>query len=72
MPIYEFECKKCKKQFELIVFSGDIPECPYCKNKDITKRISTFNAHNVGPGPASSKSGESCNTCISKNCSTCK
>jgi len=32
LPIYEYECLKCKKRFETLVFNGkDEPqECPHC------------------------------------------
>lgn len=33
MPIYEYECEKCKHQFELIQKFSDMPvkECPVCQ-----------------------------------------
>ena len=36
MPIYEYECKDCSMQFELIGSFGDNPEspCPKCEGKD--------------------------------------
>ncbi len=72
MPIYEYQCKKCNKEFELLVFSGETPECPYCKHKDLTKKISIFNTCGIGPKLTSSSSSATCNTCSSKNCSSCK
>lgn len=42
MPLYEFECQKCNKLFEVIVpmsQSGDVIKCPYCKRK-LKKRMS--------------------------------
>jgi len=36
MPIYEFECDKCKKQFEVVTLSlSEKPKavCPKCKSK---------------------------------------
>ena len=43
MPIYEFECEKCKKQFEVVTLSlSEKPKaaCPACKSKKTRKMIS--------------------------------
>ena len=30
MPIYEYTCTKCGKDFEELVFGDDLPACPHC------------------------------------------
>ncbi|OGS24505.1 MAG: hypothetical protein A2297_05130 [Elusimicrobia bacterium RIFOXYB2_FULL_48_7] len=71
MPIYEFSCQKCGKKFELLLFTGDVPECPDCGNKGLTKHMSVFSAHGVGSGPASA-GGSGCGNCPpGHNCSSC-
>ncbi len=42
MPIFEYQCKNCKKEFEKLVFAGEESEvhCPECKSADITKKMS--------------------------------
>ena len=42
MPIYEFICNKCNREFEELVLSENdpAPVCPACKNQDVTKLIS--------------------------------
>jgi len=41
MPIYEYQCKGCGKQFEYLVLpSSSDPECPSCHKKDLQKLIS--------------------------------
>jgi len=43
MPIYEYECNKCKKKYELILMSVKEkaePLCPKCKSKDARKLVS--------------------------------
>ncbi len=42
MPIFEFECKKCKHQFEELVLSSNesAPKCPKCQHKRVSKLIS--------------------------------
>ncbi|MDD5132390.1 MAG: zinc ribbon domain-containing protein [bacterium] len=69
MPIFEYICKKCKKQFELLVYSGDIPECPACKSQELSKLISRVSL-GAGTGSASSSGGK-CSSCASGHCSHC-
>ena len=41
MPIYEYECKACKRQFEyLLLPSSAAPECPGCHHQDLQRLIS--------------------------------
>jgi len=43
MPIYEYECKKCSKQFETLLLPGDQkPACPECGSRDLRKLVSRF------------------------------
>lgn len=41
MPIYEYSCKGCGHQFELLVLKGTTPACPSCQGQDLEKQIST-------------------------------
>jgi putative FmdB family regulatory protein len=43
MPIFEYECKKCSHNFEVLVVSaGDpAPKCPECQSTDVAKLISS-------------------------------
>jgi len=69
MPIYEFHCNECGKDFEELVFSSS-PEvaCLNCNSKNIVKKFSVFAFKSEGK-PLSSSSG--CGGCSSANCSTC-
>jgi len=42
MPIFEYQCDNCKKEFEKLVFAGEEGDikCPECKSPDITKKMS--------------------------------
>jgi putative FmdB family regulatory protein len=41
MPIYEYKCRSCGRQFEyLILSSTPAPKCPSCKKKDLERLIS--------------------------------
>ena len=72
MPIYEFTCGKCGKDFEMLVFKNDEPVCPACGSKDPVRKMSSF-GFSVGYKFKSSSSGtgSSCSHCGSSNCSSC-
>ena len=43
MPIYEYKCKDCNKEFELLTTSAKDDQkiqCPTCKSANVTKLIS--------------------------------
>jgi putative FmdB family regulatory protein len=41
MPIYEYQCKACGRQFEYLVLpSSPKPECPACHKKNLQQLIS--------------------------------
>jgi putative FmdB family regulatory protein len=45
MPLYEFNCSKCEKDFELLVRSSNwegTAACPHCGSKKLTKKLSVF------------------------------
>jgi putative FmdB family regulatory protein len=42
MPIYEYECRACRHQFEAIVRTGDTPACPECRSADLERLVSLF------------------------------
>ena len=63
MPIFEYTCKKCGKEFERVVFSGDEKDitCPECKSKDVKKNMSasTFMGAGIGSCATSFPKGPS-------------
>ena len=40
MPLYSYQCKKCDKEFELLVSSSDVPVCPGCGGKKLDRLMS--------------------------------
>lgn len=57
MPIYEYRCKKCGKEFEELVLSGDeTPNCPECGKEDTERLLSGFAVSGSGDGEAGSMS----------------
>ena len=48
MPIYEYRCNQCKKEFQrLFLNAKEISEvkCKFCKSNNITKLLSSFCVH---------------------------
>ena len=48
MPIYEYWCDRCKREFSrLFLNSGDVNEvrCSYCQSKRVTRLLSSFHHH---------------------------
>ena len=66
MPIYEFECGKCKNVFEVLCRTSDkmIAYCPACKSKKTKKRMSVF-----GGKVGNTSAGGGCGTCAATSCS---
>jgi putative FmdB family regulatory protein len=43
MPIYEYQCASCGREFETLVRgSSPAPECPACNGTDLRKKLSAF------------------------------
>lgn len=42
MPIFEYQCDHCKKEFEKLVFAGEEEKvhCPGCASVEVTKKMS--------------------------------
>ncbi|MBX3347533.1 MAG: zinc ribbon domain-containing protein [Nitrospira sp.] len=61
MPLYEYRCGQCEKQFEVtqsVYARVEDTECPYCHAKEATRLLSAFSSNVVGarkPGFTESK-----------------
>ena len=42
MPIYEYACLDCGREFEALVRSTTVPECPQCHSVQLNKKLSVF------------------------------
>lgn len=40
MPMYEYRCKACEAEFELLVRSSTVPACPKCGAGDLDRIVS--------------------------------
>ena len=48
MPIFEYRCRACRHDFEVLVRAGDTPACPSCAATDLEKQISLFAVDSEG------------------------
>jgi putative FmdB family regulatory protein len=40
VPLYEYECRKCSRVFEELVFGSTVPSCPGCGGEDLERLMS--------------------------------
>jgi putative FmdB family regulatory protein len=67
MPIYEYECKKCRNAFEVLFRSGDEQTgiaCPACNSRR-TKRLMSAFAGKIGNTTGGSAG---CGSCAATSC----
>jgi putative FmdB family regulatory protein len=41
MPMFEYQCRDCDREFEAYVSAARAPECPGCRSANLTKRLSS-------------------------------
>jgi putative FmdB family regulatory protein len=67
MPIYEYQCGTCGREFEKLVRSSSPkPECPDCNGTDLRKKLSAF-ATISGGASAQSDLPAACQSCGNPN-----
>ncbi|HPA13849.1 MAG TPA: zinc ribbon domain-containing protein [Desulfobacterales bacterium] len=72
MPIYEYHCEKCDRNFECLVFGQERPECPSCHSKSVNRLISACRFISKGGGGETVKtSASSCSGCNAASCAGC-
>ena len=75
MPIYEYHCDQCGKDFEYLVFGGQAPtSCPLCQSAKVQRLMSAcgFVSKSAGGQTVSRSAGASaCAGCHATSCSTC-
>jgi putative FmdB family regulatory protein len=62
MPIYEYACKSCGDEFEALVRSRSVPNCPSCRSTELEKKLSVF-ATAASNAEAASLADGPCGTC---------
>ncbi|MBW2240047.1 MAG: zinc ribbon domain-containing protein [Deltaproteobacteria bacterium] len=74
MPIYEYHCDTCEKDFECLVFGNERPVCPSCNNKKVKKIMSActfYSKSSHGQTVKAAASASSCGGCSATSCSSC-
>lgn len=61
MPIFEFECRSCRKKCEAFLLSkSEAPRCPSCGSTDLARLLSSFSARTASNRAAHRAGGCSC------------
>lgn len=63
MPIYEYICQNCKKEFEFLTHGKEAPICPQCKGNNLSKKFSVFAVSQKSGDVKPCDVGESCHSC---------
>ena len=62
MPIYEYACQDCGREFEMLVRSDTRPACPQCHSEQLDKQLSVFATAAAAPEAAPAMPGP-CGSC---------
>jgi len=75
MPIYEFQCRACGKEFEEFFRSTGAakpPPCPKCRSRKTERQFSVFGMSSGSAGKLEkTTSGASCGGCRRSSCAGC-
>jgi len=59
MPIFEYACKSCDHEFEVLVLGSEKASCPKCQSKSLSPKLSVF----AVSAKATASSGPSMGAC---------
>ena len=69
MPLYDYHCPACSRDFELLVLGGDVPECPGCKSRKVERRMSVpARSGSASASPDFSRLGPPAGGCCGGSC----
>jgi putative FmdB family regulatory protein len=62
VPLYEYRCRKCSREFEELVMGNAQPACPSCQSQDLERVLSVVAVGKSQPEPPPSP----CGSCASR------
>ena len=70
MPIYEYACLSCGREFEELVQGDQQPACPACGKSLLERCMSVPAGHVAGAGPSACPARDSCGAshCCGPSC----
>jgi putative FmdB family regulatory protein len=72
MPIYEYICLDCKKEYEILRSYNESDQpmaCDKCGGENVKRKLSVFFAQSGGS--TISGAGGGCSSCAGGNCGSC-
>lgn len=66
MPIHEYACRDCQRDFEVLVRHDTVLQCPACRSTSLERRLSVFATTASGLTGATalpSRDFSACGTC---------
>ena len=73
MPIYEYICLDCKKEYEILRSFNEADQpmaCNECGGENVKRKLSVFYAQSGGH-TVSGAGGGGCSSCAGGNCGSC-
>lgn len=70
MPIYEYACQNCGREFEELIRGDEQPVCPGCGQSKVERQLSVPAAHTAGSSDSSCPARDACGMshCCGQNC----
>jgi putative FmdB family regulatory protein len=77
MPIYEYKCHACGREFETLVMGSTQPQCPDCSSHELSRLMSACGFVSRATGAAGESTvkrtaaSSGCSGCSATNCASC-
>ena len=68
MPLYEYACRDCESEFELLIRGSEQPHCPKCDSGRLEKLLSVPAAHSITAGQGAGRDLPTCRPMPSGGC----
>jgi putative FmdB family regulatory protein len=73
MPIYEYACQKCQKEFEELILGGQTDiHCPACDSGEVKRLLSVAAIKTSSGFVSTGASAGGCSGCHGGSCAGCK